>query len=798
MNTRINRKLALAAVLTTATAWSLAAPLTPQEAIERLNGASGTLRAPAKSGLQLRRIASDSLGNAAVYLFTPSDGDGFVIASADDLGAPLLGYSDSGTLDPDNMPPAMQWWMAQYARQIALAKEAGAQPFQAEIIQRDEIMPLVSTKWNQNSPFNDECPKYSGENSVTGCLATALAQVVNYHKWPKENGIGTHEYKYNGRKFSFDYENTTFDWDNMIDDYVPGEYTEEQGKAVATLMHAIGVGLDMMYSPNMSGAYSFSVARAIIENLGYDRGAQYLMRDYFTDRDWNDIVYAELAAGRPVVYCGVDPQGGHAFVCDGYSDNGFFHINWGWGGMSDGYYMLSALNPATQGIGGSLLGYGFNYSQDIVAGIMPPAENSDFFIPLYTNGDLYTYPYVDEETGEKADKFTYVDENGYENYVIYYSAMALENVSPALKVVGGDGSETIICQSEMMEIPATSAQNAVGFLGVPFDCSDTGLRPGRYRVSPVCITESGRSNRIISSADAVDFVILEIDEDGNYKLEQPEISDMAQIALNGLSVLFTGNAEVSPTYCLEVENIDSELTFDGSILAEIYGLEISDPDKDSILQSEMIPFRLPAGQKRSVTWIFNPIMEAGEYLVAFRSADGEKTLATYIIDIPDIPKPDLSLENLKLPEQMTFGKTSTISFRVRNNSDIKYEGQVKIRIAREDDGSESFTQTENMTVLPGDYERVTLRLKPTAETFGSEGSFIISFIDKWGRSIGNDRKVGITAGIASILAGDDVTADVYNLQGILIRHNAGISEINTLPGGIYVVRTAKGCYKISI
>ena len=90
---------------------------------------------------------------------------------------------------------------------------------------------------------------------------------------------------------------------NMIDDYVPGEYTEEQGKAVATLMHAIGVGLDMMYSPNMSGAYSFSVARAIIENLGYDRGAQYLMRDYFTDRDWNDIVYAELAAGRPVVYC---------------------------------------------------------------------------------------------------------------------------------------------------------------------------------------------------------------------------------------------------------------------------------------------------------------------------------------------------------------------------------------------------------------------------------------------------------------------------------------------------------------
>lgn len=775
---------------------AVCAPVTPQQALSRLDDSNGMARIMGKQNLTLCHTERDSLGNAAVYLFSRGKNGGIVLTSADDIGAPLLGYTESGNFDPADIPPAMQWWLRQYSRQIAAAREAGVASFNASSINRESIEPLVTTKWNQSTPFNDECPDFSGNKAMTGCLATALAQIVNYHKWPKEHGNGIYEYTYKKRTFTFDYENTTFDWDNMLDEYIHGEYTPEQAQAVATLMHGVGVGLDMMYGTSASGAYSFSVARALIENFGFDNGAAYRKREYYTDRQWNDLVYDELSTGRPVLYCGVDPQGGHAFVCDGYSENEYFHINWGWGGMSDGYYMLSALNPTQQGIGGSLVGYGFNYYQDIVTGIRPPKEASPFFIPMYAMGELHTTPYTDEESGESATLFYYENEDS-EGYVGYYSTMPM-TLAFGLKAIDSAGAEKIVSLSEMIDIPRIEGTNLVGLSAIPYDCTATGLPEGRYRVYPVCVTKDGHAQNINTLPGNIDFAILDIDAQGNASFSEITKSPDAEIEITGLTQMTPGNAEVSPTYFISVTNIDPEVSFDGAVRAEIYSMTHAESGNETPLQSDRIAFRLPAGQSTDATWIFNPWVEPGDYIVEFKSDDRLKKLASYTISVIDVPKADLSVDGIRMPEQMTVGKNATISFRVNNMGDIKYEGAIKIRIRKEDGDFEMYLPDETVTVLPGEIGRVSLRWKPTAEAIASTGTYTFSILDKWGRKLTDDLNVGITSGIGSVSAEAFETVDVYNMLGVLIKKGMPASEIDSLPSGIYIFTTEKGSRKVAL
>lgn len=344
---------------------SNAEQLTPQQALERLNTHGSRVQA---SEMKLAYTASENNINQ-FYVFNTGINDGFMIVSADDCINPLIGYTDSGSFNYENIPDNMQAWLKEYQRQIDTAIKSGATISRATT-QRATIAPMVKTQWNQNAPYNNDCPMDDGSRSVTGCVATAMAQVMKYHNWPPK-GIGSNSYQWENsagetKTLTMDFSSITFDWANMLDVYTSSS-TTAQNAAVAKLMAACGHSVNMNYSNHESGAPSPLIAPALINYFDYDGNIQYLMRDYYGIQEWEDMIYAELAARRPVIYDGsTASRAGHEFVCDGY-ENGYFHINWGWGGLSDGYFMLTLLTPASQGIGGSNSGY--NFQQGAVFGI---------------------------------------------------------------------------------------------------------------------------------------------------------------------------------------------------------------------------------------------------------------------------------------------------------------------------------------------------------------------------------------------------------------------------------------------
>ena len=348
--------------------------LTPEQALQRMRTEGGTsLPTRGNKSHELLFTSYMSSGDAAVYVFDNAGNPGYIVLSADDIMAPVLGYADNGKFDQDEIPPQLKWWFEQYGRQIAYARQNGtSQYIPTTRADRKAVSPLVKTKWNQSTPFNNLCPEVEGEHTVTGCVATAMAQVMKFWNYP-DIGVGssTVTLPESGESFSMSFTDQKFDWDNMLDVYNSvGGYNETQANAVAYLMKACGYACDMQYGVEESGAPSMNAARALISNFKYNANLQYWDRNYFSAEAWGDMIYEEVASGRPVLYGGSSPSAGHEFVCDGYSSDGYFHFNWGWRGISDGYFLLDALNPGSLGSGGGE-GGGFNYSQDIIIGIQP-------------------------------------------------------------------------------------------------------------------------------------------------------------------------------------------------------------------------------------------------------------------------------------------------------------------------------------------------------------------------------------------------------------------------------------------
>ncbi len=303
--------------------------------------------------------------------------ESFVIVSGDDAMPPVVGYSFNSDFTSSTMPPALKAYLEAYAAQIAEMQAASGMlkmPIQKVIT--EPIAPLVKTHWNQDVPYNNFCPQElsTGNRSVTGCVATAYAQLMYYHKWP-ERGSGSHSYSNETvGTVSADFSNSVYDWENMLTDYVSGYYTEEQGNAVALLMRDAGIAVDMSYSASASGAYSWDVPYALVNYFGYSRSTRFVFRDWYSTTEWVNLIVGELKAGRPMMYCGSSSGGGHAFICDGIDAEGKLHINWGWGGAFDGYFDMNVMSPAGLGIGGGSGNYIFN--QDMVLG-MQPANGTD-------------------------------------------------------------------------------------------------------------------------------------------------------------------------------------------------------------------------------------------------------------------------------------------------------------------------------------------------------------------------------------------------------------------------------------
>ena len=353
----------------------------------------------------------------SIYAFN-REGGGYVIVSADRRTLPVLGYSDEGRIDWESMPEQMRYWLRQYDE--AIASLGDRQDFEDGVFRgyggteargsedtralgytrtsgsRAAVEPLIRTNWYQIVPYYNECPLYEGADTtktgkrcLSGCVATSMAQVMNFYRWPEGVGDGLPGYDietvYGDTKKTWHIDAlppTAFAWDDMLDWYLeprdgsltPKDTlgTEAEQLAVATLMRYCGQAIQTNYDPAGSASSVEAQYEALVRTFGYEAATLLTSRAFFGIDEWEDIIYGELAEGRPVLYCGYAEKEGHSFVCDGYDGDGLFHINWGWGGKDDGYYALSVLNPYNNtSAGAASSGIGFSISQGAIIYLDP-------------------------------------------------------------------------------------------------------------------------------------------------------------------------------------------------------------------------------------------------------------------------------------------------------------------------------------------------------------------------------------------------------------------------------------------
>ena len=316
----------------------------------------GKFKASALADLTLTHVEpSASMKGANDYYAFNIKGGGFVIVAGEDRAIPVLGYSDRGCLDFAHLPAPLQDLLNDYKREIEFLQtyegndliHVDATSFNAT----SGVDPLITTTWGQEMPYYLQCPIYKGEYCVVGCIATAMAQVMNYWQYPTSSPSISGFYSYTIGQVG-ELPATTFDYSLMLDSYchwdwnnstlVQDVYTNEQAQEVAKLGRYCGQAVQMAYSPDGSGASTYNQQSAM-KKFGYNNAAR-ATKSYYNNQ-WDNILKAELDAGRPILYSADDPNdAGHAFICDGYNSNGYFHFNLGWYGTCDGWYVSSALN----------------------------------------------------------------------------------------------------------------------------------------------------------------------------------------------------------------------------------------------------------------------------------------------------------------------------------------------------------------------------------------------------------------------------------------------------------------------
>lgn len=507
--------------------------LTAEQAWNRVAGARQTAqKMPSVTSVtpKLVKTVNTDTGQPAYYIF--NTGGCTVFASADDIAVPVLGYTESPLTDMNQIPPAMAYMLDTYVRQIEWAESQGVQTNYTSTRANDwqPIEPLVATKWDQGSPYNDLCPLKNGKPTYTGCVATAMAQAMGYYQYPSV-GHGTVSYEWNQQTLSTNLSESPIRWADILPTYTKAEPgTEDQRYAIASFMRDCGYALHMEYGgdeDNGSNAQTYNIPHVLIENYDYDKGVRHERHVFYSQSDWEQLIYDELAASRPIVYSGQGDNGGHAFICDGYQGKGLFHINWGWNGNSDGYFALTALDPYTLGAGGGA--GGFNFDQQAVLGIQPPKPQSvantpyigsetaiygtseGFILKIYAHADGML-PGAFRNLGSEAAKFTY--------------GVKLEEIN---------GNTSLYLTDEY--IVDKSYGPYAGFGTIEVSVPEQ-IAPGEYKAYPVYKCNGGEWKNVRLPYDTREYIRISVKL--NYIEVHPEdgISELAVLACNVPTILY--------------------------------------------------------------------------------------------------------------------------------------------------------------------------------------------------------------------------------------------------------------------
>ena len=353
---------------------------------------SGTKRKAPRTAPQLR-LANEQ---DEYYVFNDDANGGYVIVSGDERLPDVLGYSYESTFDADNIPSNMQGLLDGYAKQVEYVREhPEVEVAQRKVVSGGSISPMLHCHWDQFAPYYNKCPQYQGARCVTGCVATAMAQIMYYHRWPEQMHKKIPDYVTSSLQMlvsDISPKDYKIDWANMLSSYSSG-YTQVQADAVAMLMRMCGVAVEMDYTPRESGASLFMAGEAFSNYFSYDGNHECLWASDYTSDNWEQMLYDELVEGRPILYSGYGAGSGHAYVIDGYNNPNYFHVNFGWGGSSDGFFLLSNIPT-------------FNQDQYAVLGLQPLKSNTPSAYAVYNKGVL-TYYYDDQRDHREGLVFPY-------------------------------------------------------------------------------------------------------------------------------------------------------------------------------------------------------------------------------------------------------------------------------------------------------------------------------------------------------------------------------------------------------
>lgn len=497
--------------------------------------------------------------SAAYYVFDIAGDGGFVIASGDDRAVPVLGYVEQGHFCQDSLPANMAAWLQGYAEELAWAEANGYQAGDVAGDDREDVSYMVPTLWGQGSPFNADCT-FANTTCYTGCVATAMAQVMYY--WGVVQGYehgstALASYKTSTRGYTVSALEAldAFDWGNMLTSYTSSS-SEAAQAAVAQLMRYCGQSVEMDYTSTGSGASDSPVAAALRNYFAYDEGTHLVARSSLTSTGWDSLIYAEMAAGRPVYMSGVDgdEMTGHAFVCDGYqASTGLYHFNWGWKGNYDGYFALEALQPGGTGTGGTSSSLGdYSVWRYAVVGIRQPTGEAHATQPydlltvagLYLTGDsLLSRSDRHEDAGEATLLGIIVNNTG-ETVTLDYDYGLFTGDGTLLDTFDAGGTATVMNGYGAYY----SASLSLGAL-LPYDTYTIAL-VGRLRGESDWQLMDGASKHYVQAVVGDTTVLLR----PAFRVEASVVSQPSGTAYENLLCLHnTGTEELSTTFVAVVD-----------------------------------------------------------------------------------------------------------------------------------------------------------------------------------------------------------------------------------------------------
>ena len=735
-----NRLSVLLMLIMSAVLLAQAAPVTQEQAKQEatrflLNKqkTNGNLKFAASGNKQLKEAGTSE---AAYYVFNIGANEGFVIVSADDRTNPILGYSDEGSFDEAKVPANMKAWLEGYAQQLAMLDQIPADKMAQSIAAprtrnvvdtRNSIAPMITTKWDQARPYWNKCPQFmvsdneadGYELAYTGCVATSMAQIMNYHKHPAQTTqvIPSYTYTYYN-SYSEEYgtvttdplDVVTFDWEHMKDSY-NGSEDEVYTDAVATLMLYAGSAAEMKYNTTASSTSDPKIPKAFHNYLDYN--AQLVYRSDYDLDSWTEMVYQELKAGRPMIYNGrAGSGGGHSFVCDGYECGDYYHINWGWGGLGNGYFQLSVLNPYAAGIGASTSAEGYNIDQTAIIGIKPGYTGQPEVYHALTVYNMYS------EGGSSEYGFDRVESGQYKGYFSLYKrryikVTAEDHIDDGTKYKRGialydsnDNFLELIAETGYYSSTLSITDSWPDTQSSTYYYFGKNIGNGTYKIKPVCQVEN--TSDWIPMLESDRYYVAMIVNGDNARFENHPLNDLTATKFE-----FEGDHRVgSAERCNVTIQNNSDDRFSGRIYLYVSGEQLDEySEYTTVVEAEVaahgtniVTFNFTpqtAGTKSAQLSLYDNSMSGGKL-----PGSGSVTIAAAGETVPMNLSVVIAAENAV--DGVIYDTHARFKVDVTNNADGEYNRYLLAPLFIVEDGKGTMITYQQTTLRIPAHETVTL------------------------------------------------------------------------------------------